>query len=281
MDLLQEMDNKTGDLIGLLSCVSGMPMVIKSNLATELGICNGTRCTLSRIIFHPEQIDFDPKSQRAEALFIDYKTQPLMILVKIANPRFKQFVGLAKDEFPIFPSTSSFDYKYYVEGKRVSTRVNRSQFPLLPGYALTGYAAQGGTFEKAVLDLTTPTGKGVGAINKADSYVLLSRMKTRSGLLILRRFDEIILARKPDRDMIAEIKRLEALASRCIATLSTSGLNNTISHLQGGSPKKRQQQQKQHDRGSPKKKQRQLHIVHVHECRGKCEDPCLLKGTSN
>ena len=49
-ELLHAMDNKTADLAGMLSCVSGMPLVIKANLATELGIYNGTRCTLSRIV---------------------------------------------------------------------------------------------------------------------------------------------------------------------------------------------------------------------------------------
>ena len=53
--LWHELDNKTEDLIGMLPCVSKMPLVIKANLATELGICNGTLCTLSRVICHPDE----------------------------------------------------------------------------------------------------------------------------------------------------------------------------------------------------------------------------------
>jgi hypothetical protein len=315
-ELLHEMDNKTGDLIGLLSCVSGMPMVIKKNLATELGVCNGTRCTLSKIVFHPDQEHLDPMSDNAEALII--KKQPLMIIVKIPNPRFKPFVGLAKGEFPVFPTSNKFEFKHWVNGTRTSTRVHRSQFPLLPGYALTGYAAQGGTFEKAVLDLTTPKGKGTGSINPADAYVLLSRMKTRSGLLILRRFDESILARKPDQDMLKEIYRLEVLAG-----VTGRGGSQEFDDDEDGSPKKRRQKQKQQQQqeqdddfegspkkrrqqqqqqqqqqeqggdlgGSPKKRQpqqqQQQHQnqggspkkkqrTNVHVCVGKCEDPCLL-----
>jgi hypothetical protein len=183
-----------------------------------------------------------------------------MIIVKIPNPRFKPFVGLAKGEFPVFPTSNKFEFKHWVNGTRTSTRVHRSQFPLLPGYALTGYAAQGGTFEKAVLDLTTPKGKGTGSINPADAYVLLSRMKTRSGLLILRRFDESILARKPDQDMLKEIYRLEVLAG-----VTGRGGSQEFDDDEDGSPKKRRQKQKQQQQqeqdddfeGSPKKRRQQ------------------------
>jgi hypothetical protein len=187
-------------------------MVIKQNIATELGICNGTRCTLSRIIMHPEQKPFEQTSKSGEEHLLS--KQPLVIIVRIKNPKFTQFVGLERDEFPVFPCTSTFDFKYYSDGKEHSIRVSRNQFPLLPGYALTGYAAQGATFDRAILDLTTPTGRGVGNINPGDAYVLLSRMKTRSGVLILRNFNESILARKPNQDMVKEINRLQTLADQ-------------------------------------------------------------------
>ena len=212
ISLLHELDNKCGDLIGMLSLVSGMPLVIKSNLATELGVCNGTRCTLSRVVFHTDQVPFDSSSTTAEEQLIT--KMPIMLIVKIEDPRFPQFDGLEPGEFPIFPVEAyGIEYQDYVDGKKViiTAGIKRTQFPVLPGYALTGYTAQGATFERAILDLTTPP-NGCGRSNPADTYVLMSRMKTMKGLLILRPFNINVLRRPLNVDMDNELKRLHTLA---------------------------------------------------------------------
>ena len=67
----------------------------------------------------------------------------------------------------------------------------------MPGYAITGYTAQGQTFEKAIIDLKVPEGPYCGPSNPADLYVLLSRMKRRKGLLVLRPFQpKVLLTRR-------------------------------------------------------------------------------------
>ena len=230
-EILHQTDNKCADLIGMLSCVSGMPLVVKSNLATELGVCNGTRCTLSRIVFPPDQHPFETSSENGELHIVQPSRQPIMVIVKIPNPKFETFVGLAPGEFPIFPITKKFDYHYYSDGKKTSASIERTQFPVLPGFALTGYTAQGGTFPRAVLDLTVPSGRGCGPVNHADTYVLLSRMKTRKGVLILRRFDEKVLLGHRDPDLEAELTRLRTLERR-------SSTSQTPSPRVRGSPKK-------------------------------------------
>ena len=53
--LLHKLDNKTENLPGMLPLVPNMPMVVKGNIATELGICNGTRCFFSKIVLHPDE----------------------------------------------------------------------------------------------------------------------------------------------------------------------------------------------------------------------------------
>ena len=63
--------------------VSKIPLVIKANLATELGIFNGTLCTLSRVICHPDEQnmhDLDTK-QPGESVFLTHF--PKLIIVKI------------------------------------------------------------------------------------------------------------------------------------------------------------------------------------------------------
>jgi hypothetical protein len=57
--LLHEQDHKTNGMSGMLSLVPGMPLIVKKNIATELGICNGTRCTFSRLVLHPQEPIFD------------------------------------------------------------------------------------------------------------------------------------------------------------------------------------------------------------------------------
>ena len=219
--LLHQLDNDCGDSIGMLSLVSGMPLVIKSNLATELGICNGTLCRLSRVVLNENQQPFDPTSTSAQEEFI--RLMPIMLIVKIDNPRFPQFDGLQPGEFPIFPTTTmSFPYNDYVPGKTKKQKIctiTRKQFPVLPGYALTGYTAQGATFSRAILDITPPT-KGCGKINPADTYVLLSRMKALAGILILRPFPKQLLAQYPNHDMQAELQRLRKLESDTISRLA-------------------------------------------------------------
>ena len=219
MDLLHTTDNKTADLAGMLACVSDMPVVIKANLATELGICNGTRCTLGKVVFAPSTPSFSPESTTGQTQFIRH--MPLMIIVKIPpkiDPvtqektwKFKRFDKLLPGEFPIFPVTKKFDYKYKTDGAWHTTSIQRTQFPLITGYALTGYTAQGQTFDRAVLDITRPTGRGVGMSSSADLYVLLSRIKTTSGVLILRPFQESILTQKPNEHMMLEMERLRHL----------------------------------------------------------------------
>ena len=208
--LLHELDNDCQNLIGMLPLVRGMPLVIKANIATELGICNGTRCTLSRIVFNENQEPFEPESDTGQEHLI--RLMPAMLIVKIDNPRFAPFDSLEPGEFPIFPIQSrAFEFKQRIDGRKTTVcYVKRTQLPVLPGYALTGYTAQGGTFQRGILDITTP-GKGCGKVDPADTYVLLSRMKTLDGLLILRPFDKDVLDPPRNINMRNEISRLEAL----------------------------------------------------------------------
>ena len=230
--LLHKLDNKTANLPGMLPLVPNMPLVIKSNIETALGICNGTRCFFSRIIMHPDEpevsLDTTPTSSNVHFL----KKKPLMIIVKIRDPKFKKFDFLEEEilkdengndvvfrEFPIFAIRDTFKHEIRTGGSTEVKTISREQFPLLPGYAITGYTAQGQTFGKAIIDLRIPEGQHCGPTNPADLYVLLSRMKTRKGLLILRPFQPTILQKRPRKAVFDEIHRLETLARQTNASL--------------------------------------------------------------
>ena len=62
--------------------------------------------------------------------------------------------------------------------------IKRKQIPLAPALALTAHAAQGQTKEAVIADLVI--GRGVSSIS---SYVAITRIKNREGLMIYRPFD--------------------------------------------------------------------------------------------
>ena len=205
--LLHELDHKTNGMPGMLPLVPGMPLIVKKNLATELGVCNGTRCTFVRMVLHPDEPAFELTSSPIQPKVHFLRKAPVMIVIKMSNPKFNQLDGFEIGEFPIFPETEKFQFK----PKSANKSVTRTQFPILPAYAITGYAAQGGTFDQAVVDLTVPTGPACGPTNKSDLYVLLSRVRNLKSLLILRPFQRSVLYARPSQGVFDEIIRLEHL----------------------------------------------------------------------
>jgi hypothetical protein len=209
---LNKIDNDTADLLGMLPLVPGMPLLLKKNLATELKICNGTHCRLSRVVLHEDEPHFDTHSESGSPHFLT--KYPSVIIVWIDDPKFAPFPGLHPNEFPIFPHEDTWVYKYFdSNGTRKTQNIQRKQFPLLPRFALTGYCAQGGTFPKALVDLTLPIGKGTGRNLEADPYVLLSRLKNLKGLGILRTFPKSVLIPKHHPELIKELQRLQTIST--------------------------------------------------------------------
>ena len=206
LKVLHTSDKDTDRIAGMIPLVSGMPLVIKNNLATELGVCNGTLCTLDSIVFQDgtEPDDIHSDSAESEVLFLT--KQPAYLIVNIPNPKFKPFPGLLPGQFPLFTVSKTFA----VTIGDSTYKVNRTQFPCQPAYALTGYTAQGGTFPKAILDLSSPHGKH--PLQHADIYVLLSRLKKLSGLMILRPFDIGVLRTTPGNALQEEIARLKIVS---------------------------------------------------------------------
>ena len=84
---------------------------------------------------------------------------------------------------PIFPTERTWWIDGY-RGRHAVLRVKRKQFPLAPAFATTAHQAQGGTKKAVIADLQL--GRGVSSI---ASYVAITRVKRRAGLLIYRDFD--------------------------------------------------------------------------------------------
>ena len=77
---------------------------------------------------------------------------------------------------------------------------------------MTGYCAQGQTFKRAILDLARPPGAAGGT--DSDVYVLLSRLKTLDGLVLLRPFAKTVLDFQTRADRASMITDLTELSIR-------------------------------------------------------------------
>ena len=121
------------------------------------------------------------------------------------------FAYLPSNIIPIFPREESFsvDPKCPELGTK-AVSVKRVQFPLTPAYACTAHKAQGKTLTKAIVDLSKPP---TGRMDAAYAYVVLSRLKCLTDLLILRPFPISVLQQKHCPDYWLEINRLCGLGS--------------------------------------------------------------------
>ncbi|KAF8593952.1 hypothetical protein BDV93DRAFT_407382, partial [Ceratobasidium sp. AG-I] len=122
--------------------------------------------------------------------------------------------GLAEGVIPIVPASKTYSIMMPVvqaDGhvELVKRNVRRLQFPITPTYAFTDYRSQGQTISAAIIDIADPpTGRGLTSHNL---YVALSRCPGRDSIQILRDFDQSILKKPLQFELMEEDIRLEKL----------------------------------------------------------------------
>ncbi|KAJ7074949.1 hypothetical protein B0H15DRAFT_765529, partial [Mycena belliarum] len=154
---------EANDLGGKVPYLPGMAVFCTENLATELGISNGSPGTLVSIVY--EEIDGRRYAISAEVDFKAYKSSdrdapyPHRVLLK--------------------PITTTIHFSLPNSAKSYSA--TRSQLPLIPAYSFTSHNAQGRSLDVCCIDLAScPTIQ--------SAYVMLSRVRSLKGLCILRPF---------------------------------------------------------------------------------------------
>jgi len=110
-----------------------------------------------------------------------------------------QVGDLPVDVVPVFAVTTRIEYS--IDG--MTKGFSRRQLPLVPAYAYTDFKAQGQTLSKVIVDLATARGQGI--------YVMLSRVKSLSGLLILRWFPATKIYHCLPEELCKELERLHDL----------------------------------------------------------------------
>ena len=162
----------------------GMPVIVTTNIKTELGITNGT----SGIVRH---IHFNNNEVISEGTAIHHlKHHPDYIIVELNDVDVRTLDGLPPNHIPIAPVKKSFSVS--VPGPKKKVSINRTHFPLVPRFSCTAHKSQGQTLSKAIVDLVPTHGNGRN-IGIEFAYVPLSRVRRLDDLTVLRPFDPMVL----------------------------------------------------------------------------------------
>ncbi|CAF2787854.1 unnamed protein product [Rotaria sp. Silwood2] len=166
--ILELPDNKTEHLPGYLALVPRMPVLLTENVATELGLSNGTRGIFHQLVYNesPEDVQWQDKNFPPNTNFI---MQPKYALVEFTG--YKLDSTLAELQSKIVPITTTKAAK--INKKTTKLSVKRRALPLIPAYSMTTHKSQGQTLGKIIVDLVMPP----GPLEVASVYVPLSRVK--------------------------------------------------------------------------------------------------------
>ena len=218
--ILELPDNKTEHLPCYLPLVLSMPVLLTENIATELGLSNGTRGIFRQLVYEESStgVVFEnnnfPKSTK-------YIMQPKYALVGF--PSCKVEPGLTEPQSRVIPISISeqtflFDVKELLtESVAKATKINkrttkisvkRKALPLIPAYSMTTHKSQGQTLGKVIIDVVMPP----EPIEVASVYVPLSRAKRLEDLLIIHPFEFGALQVKPATAQLEKLKRLDKIA---------------------------------------------------------------------
>ncbi|KAH9855861.1 hypothetical protein C2E23DRAFT_704920, partial [Lenzites betulinus] len=107
---------------------------------------------------------------------------------------------------PIFPENTRFKCTVSVGGKKAVKTVTRRQLPIIPAYAYTDYKSQGKSLTKAIVDIES-------AKSLQGIYVMLSRVRSLEGLIILRPFSVAKLCARLSQELRDELNRIDSLDS--------------------------------------------------------------------
>ena len=189
---------KTNQLPGELPLFVGMPIYISNNIAVELGLTNGTSGMVKAI--HLQNVE--TISEQDTGFHHVQFTDTDCIIVELDDIEAIQLRGLQPNHIPIFPQSGSFQVELKrkkTSGKVKKISVNRTHFPIVPRFSVTGHKSQGLTLEKAIVDLV-PNPKYKGSVEVSHSYVPLSRVRRLEPLTILREFPASVILKPAENE---------------------------------------------------------------------------------
>jgi ATP-dependent DNA helicase PIF1 len=181
--------SKSEDSLGKMPLVVGMKIIVTENMAISSKVVNGMHGTLVDIKY--DEDDFG-------------RRYPIMAYVHIPDSNLT-LPDLPKNVAPIYPTRVSIKYK--PPHSSIMFTVKRMQLPILLGFCITDYKAQGSSMDAAVIDLYS-------ACSRQSVYVMLSRVKTFNGLAILRKFPKEKLTCRVSQELRNEFERLQYIVDK-------------------------------------------------------------------
>lgn len=172
---------------GRLAMFPGMKVMVTENVAHEYGAVNGREGVI-------HSIRYKESEEGTRTAFVVYVHIPGSGI---------NIDGFGPDIVPIFPVAKRINHEIIGDNGVKLTGFTRKQIPLLPGYAYTDFKSQGRSLDRALVDITTARGQ--------SAYVMLSRVRSLSGLVILRWFPPSKIYQKMSQELRNELGRLTEL----------------------------------------------------------------------
>ena len=170
-------DKACADMPGWLPLAVGMPVVLTDHLDRgEKQLLRGCHATI-----HSWVVDED-EGAVADAAEVTLRRMPRQIVLDFHTDAWTLKSMPGPGLYPIAPRQRVWFLDAY--RKKPVLGVRRKQFLISPGLASTAHAAQGRSLDAVIADLQE--GRNVSWMS---SYVAITRVKTRRGLLIYRPFE--------------------------------------------------------------------------------------------
>ena len=165
----------------MLPLAVGLPVVLVDHLDRnpEKQLLRGKEGHIHSWVNHPEEKSTNDANSEAKIL----SHVPLCVFVDFHTEAWEIPGAPGPGIYPVFQTERTWYLDGY-RGKKAVLGIKRKQIPLAPGLACTAHGAQGQTKEAIIADLVL--GRGVSSI---ASYVAITRIKNREGLMIYRPFE--------------------------------------------------------------------------------------------
>ncbi|KAL1736320.1 hypothetical protein EV714DRAFT_198990 [Schizophyllum commune] len=178
----------TGNVAGRLDLCKGMPVMIRSNIATELCMTKGQEA-----VVYDWTASLGSRKQR----ILD------VLYVKLINPPSPVHIeGLEENVVPLTKSRETVECQ--LPNDQV-VKVDRVQIPVLLNFSMTDYASQGKTRPINVVNLTNSR-------SHQAYYTALSRSSSAAGTAIVSSFSTSMITRGLDDQLKREFRNLELLS---------------------------------------------------------------------
>ena len=172
------------DYLGRLPLLPGMPVLITENLALAGKVVNGARGMIKYIAF-----DTIGSKRIACCVYVEVPSLTLHL------------PGEDDHVIAVLPQNSPITYTSK-QGEKFN--ISRRQVPIVPGWALTDYKAQGSSLQKVIVDVAS-------ARNVQHGYVMLSRATSLKNLAILRRFNPVRALGHLPKDLRDKLQRFAGI----------------------------------------------------------------------